>query len=252
MPDARAPEEPGTARIIRPGSTLGPKPAPNPVHRTAVSGIEAFSICAQYHGLAYDAGLKAADEKPARAVGTLVHVGLAYRYGALLPVRPEWMVYPTPAAPDPREALWTVGQDNIEAKTEALRVFDAYQANYPIEANIWEPVLVEHQFEAVLQIPGGPPERYTLRIDLLAEDVQTGELILADHKTAYKITKNVGTGYRTDREMITALAMCRAHGYDVKRVVINAMTKENPQPRFGRFDATRGTTWCWWQTLGMA
>lgn len=180
MPDARAPEEPGLARIIRPGSTLGPKPAPNPLHRTAVSGIEAFSICAQYHGLAYDAGLKAADEKPARAIGTLIHVGLAYRYGALLPQRPEWMVYPTPGAPDPRHALWTIAQGNVEAAEEALRVFDAYQANYP--TSIWKPVLVEHQFEVILPIPGGPDERYTLRIDLLAYDVLTGELCLIDHK----------------------------------------------------------------------
>jgi len=233
MPDARAPEEPGLAKIIRPGHRFGPREN-NPIHRTAVSGIEAFSICAQYHGLAYDGGLKAADEKPARAIGTLVHVGLAYRYGALLPTKPEWMVYPTPQAPDPRHAIWTIGHDNPEARDEALRVFDAYQEFHT--TNTLQPVLVEHQFETILPIPGGPPERYTLRIDLLAYDMLTGQLCLIDHKSAYKLTKNTGYGYRADREMLTALMLCRANGHDVQRVVINAMTKERPTPRFGRFD----------------
>jgi hypothetical protein len=230
MPDTRSPEDFGAARVIRPGHRFGPKPLGSHIHRTAVSGITAFATCPQLHAFGYELNLKAADEKPARKIGTLIHAGLAYRYGALLPVKPEWMVYP-----DARTALWTIAQGDIEAGTEALRVFDAYQANYPIEQNIWEPVLVEHQFEVVMDVDG-TPERYTLRIDLLARDKRDGALVLCDHKSTYKITKNVGISYRTDREMLTALALCRANGYDVQRVIINAMTKERPDPRFGRFD----------------
>lgn len=230
MPDSRSPEDSGVAKVIRPGHRFGPKPEGPQIHRTAVSGITAFCVCPQYHAFGYEMGLKAADEKPARKVGTLAHVGLAYRYGALLPQKPEWMVYP-----DARTALWTVAQGDIEAGTEALRVFDAYQAHYPIEQNVWEPVLVEHQFEVVMDVDG-VPERYTLRIDLLARDTRDGALVLVDHKTAYKITRNTGYSYRADREMLTALALCRANGHNIQRVVINAMTKERPEPNFGRFD----------------
>ena len=119
-----------------------------------------------------------------------MHVGLAYRYGALLSVKPEWMVYP-----DARTALWTVAQGDIEAGTEALRIFDAYQAHYPVEQNIWEPVLVEHQFEVTMDVDG-MPERYTLRIDLLAEDLRDGALVLVDHKrrTSSRGTLATATG----------------------------------------------------------
>jgi len=229
MPDTRSPEEPGLAKVIRPGHRFGPKEV-NPIHRTAVSGITAFATCPQYHAFGYEMNLKAADEKPARKVGTLVHVGLAYRYGALLPVKPEWMVYS-----DARTALWTVAQGDIEAGTEALRIFDAYQAHHPSEQNIWEPVLVEHQFEVMMDVDG-TPERYTLRIDLLARDMRDGALVLVDHKTTFKLTRNTGYSYRADREMLTGLALCKANGYDIQRVVINAMTKERPEPHFGRFD----------------
>jgi len=233
MPDVRAPEEPGLARIIRPGHRFGPKPEGPQIHRTSCSSIGSFAVCPQVHAFGYEMGLKAADEKPARKIGSLVHVALAYHYGAMLPVRPEWMVYPTPQSPDPRHALWTCAQGDGEIATEALRIFDAYVAFYPTP--IWKPILVEHQFDVVMDVDG-TPERYTLRIDLLAEDMRDGALCLIDHKSAYKITRNTGLGYRADREMLTALALCRANGHDVKRVVINAMTKENPEPHFGRFD----------------
>ena len=101
-----------------------------------------------------------------------------------------------------------------------------------------QPVLIEHQFDSILNIDG-VPEKYTLRIDLLATDTTTNELVLVDHKSIYKFTKWTGMDYRTDREMLTGLALSRAAGYDIKRVIINGMqkgTKENPKPRFQRFD----------------
>lgn len=232
MPDVRSPEVPGLARIIRPGSRMGPKPTGPQMHRTACSEAGAFAVCKQLHGFGYQMGLKASDEKPARKIGSLVHVALAYRYAALLPERPDWMVYP-----NPRDALWTCAQGDIEAATIALNVFDHYQAHYPIAQNYWRPVLVEHQFEFLLDVDG-VPERYTLRGDLLAEDVRDGTLCYVDHKSIYKITNNVGLSYRFDREMLTALWLCRSAGYPVQRVVINAMSKgfKGQPPQFGRFD----------------
>lgn len=186
--------------------------------------VESFAICPQLEAFAHDLHLRPMLPKMATSVGNLVHVGLAYRYGAMLPRRPDWLVYP-----DARTALWTCGQDHLEAAEEALRVFDAYEANYRI--NVWQPLLVEHQFEVMFASLGEP---YTARTDLLC--VESGQIVLVDHKTCAKLTRTIGNDYRTDRQMLTGLALARANGYDVQRVVINALSKERPFPRFGRFD----------------
>lgn len=228
MPDVRSGNT--IEGVIWPGSNPGPKPARvGPyIQRTSCSSVGAFAVCPQLHGFGYDLGLRTGIEKDATKIGSLVHVGLAYRYASLMPVKPVWLVYP-----DPRYALWICGQDRPDLATEALRIFDAYERHHSVQQ--WRPILVEHQFHVDLPIDG-TIEKYTLRIDLLAEDVFTGELVLIDHKTTSKMSKYIGRNYRTDREMLTGLALCRANGYDVKRVVINAMTKEQPEPRFGRFD----------------
>jgi len=187
--------------------------------------VGAFATCPQLEGFGYEVKLRSLYEKPATAIGTLFHVGLAYRYAMMMPKdkQPSWLVYP-----DARTALWTCGQDKPEAALEALRLFDAYQANYT--TNIWLPLLVEHQFEVEME---GEP--YTARIDLLAVDCQTNEIVLIDHKSQAKLRAATATDYRADRQMLTGLALARSAGYDVRRVVINAASKEVP-PRFGRFD----------------
>lgn len=184
--------------------------------------VGAFATCPQLEAFAHELHLRHSIEKIAPAIGNLVHVGLAYRYGQLLPQRPAWLVYNSG-----RDALWICGYNNPEARDEALRVFDAYEAFY--QQNTWQPLLVEHQFE--VSIEGEP---YTARTDLLA--VENGEIVLIDHKTVRKITGNIGRSYRADRQMLTGLALARASGWDVKRVVINALSKEQPTPRFARFD----------------
>lgn len=227
MPDARSDQTvTATAKAIWPGHSFT-KPTGPKLPRVSVSSLTAFAVCPQLHGFGYELGLGPNIEKDALKIGSLIHVALAYRYAAFLPTRPEWMVYP-----DARTALWTCGQDRQDLAMEALRIFDAYQVNYPTLT--WRPILVEHPFELVLNIDG-IDERYTLRIDLLVEDMFTHELMLIDHKSAYKLSRGIGDGYRTDREMLTGLALCRAHGYDVKRVIINAMTKERPEPKFERY-----------------
>lgn len=236
MSDARSPDLPST-RIIRPGHRMGPRPTGPKISWTSCSSLSAFLICPQFHAFGYEMGLRPTEDKEALILGGLIHVGLAYHYGLRMNPRPEWMVYPTLQAPDPRAAIWTCGQDNLDIAEKALRIFDAYAAFYSTPT--LAPVLIEHQFDSVMDIDG-VPEKYTLRIDLLARDMAAGgELVLADHKSVYKFTKWVGQDYRTDREMLTGLALCRAYGYDVKRVVINGIqkgTKERPEPRFERFD----------------
>ena len=226
MPDVRSGSTVSDA--IWPGHRFTKtKPTGPWIPQTSVASMTAFAVCPQLHGFAYELGIGPRTERDATKIGSLVHVGHAYLYGAMLPQKPEWLVYP-----DPRTAIWTCGQDRPDLATEALRVFDAYTAHY--NANTWRPLLVEHKFDVVMDIDG-QKEKYTLRIDLLAEETLTGQLVLVDHKTLYSIGRNTGASYRTDREMLTALALCRANGYDVSRVIINAVTKEHP-PQFGRFD----------------
>ena len=236
MPDVRHSELP-SLKVIRPGHKFGPKPPKNPIEQVSCSALGAFSVCPQLHGFGYDLGLRPGEDKDALVLGTLIHVGLAYRYAMRMNPRPEWLVYPSKEAPDPRHAIWTIGQDRHDMAAEALRIFDAYQAYYTIP-RFW-PLVVEEKFETVIPVDG-VPTRYTLRLDMLAYDVWAGnEIVYVDHKSTFKLSKWVGRDYRADREMITALALARLYGYDVKRVIINAMTKVKDidgGPKFERYD----------------
>lgn len=196
--------------------------------------IGAFCLCPQLEAFSQELYLRPVVEKDVTKIGTLVHAGLAYRYGAMLPDKPEWLVYP-----DGRTALWTLGHDRPELAEVALYIFDAYQAYWTI--NRWQPVLVEHQFEVALE---GEP--YTARLDLLAWDFDEGGYVLIDHKTKTYIKRETGYEYRADRQMLTQLALSRFYGYDIKKVIINAMTRpranklgfydlQNFNPTFKRF-----------------
>jgi hypothetical protein len=236
MSDARSPDLP-SLKVIRPGMSLNRAPK-NPIPREACSSVEAFTICAQLHAFGYEMGLQPTERKEALILGSLIHVGLAYRYAMRMNPRPEWLVYPNPEAPNGRDAIWTIGYADRDLAEKALKIFDAYEAYYT--QPVLQPVLVEQQLEAMFNIDG-QPMRYTLRIDLLAHDHSVegnGALTLLDHKSAYKLTKWVGHNYRADREMLTGLALCRIAGHNVERVVINAIqkgTKEKPEPQFQRY-----------------
>lgn len=223
MADVRSFDHTGqTDGVIWPGG-----PSKQGPHR-----IESFAICPQLESYGNDLRLRLTDEKPATAIGTLVHVGLAYRYAAMLPFErwPSWLVYRDPATgyPDPLLAIASCGYETPGYAAEAARIFTWYQHFYSI--NVWTPVLVEHQFEVTF--PNGEP--YTARTDLLA--IEAGEYVLIDHKTVPRLSKSIGRDYRTDRQMLTGLMLARAAGYDVKRVIINACSKEQPVPQFGRYD----------------
>lgn len=237
MSDARSPDLP-SLKVIRPGMSLVKAPK-NPIPREACSSLGAFVLCPQLHAFGYEMGLQPTERKEPLVVGTLLHVGMAYRYGARLNPRPAWMVYPTPEAPNARDAIWTIGHADRDLAEKVLRLFDAYEAYY--HTPTLQPVLVEHQLEALFNIDG-QQVRYTLRIDLLAHDHSDqgrGALTLFDHKTRSKLSKWVGQNYRTDREMLSGLALCRLAGYNVERVAINALqkgTKEKPEPVFQRYE----------------
>lgn len=212
MADTRSADHSGTTDAVWPGGSSKQGP-----HR-----VGSFATCPQLEAFGHDIHLRLVDEKPATAIGTLVHVGLAYRYGMMLPERPSWLVYP-----DAMTAIAICGKNNAHASYEAQRVFAWYSELWKV--NTWTPLLVEHQFEVQM---GNEP--YTARTDLLA--IENNEVILIDHKTVSKLKRSIGTEYRADRQMLTGLALARSAGYDVRRVVINALSKEYPQPQFARYD----------------
>lgn len=225
MPDVHSPGHTQETKVVWPGGASKQGP-----HR-----VGAFATCAQLEAFGYDLMLQPNVEKDAPVIGTLVHVGMAYRYGMLLPKPwPTWLVYP-----DARTALWTCGYDRPDLAREALRIFDSYCAHYDrlIQAGIvrqWRPIYVEHQFEVPFPMPDGTTEPYTARVDLIAYDGD--DLLLIDHKFGGKLSYHYGTVYRSDRQMLTCLALARAHGCDIKRVVMNVGTREYPESRFGRFE----------------
>jgi len=186
--------------------------------------VGAFSLCPQLHAFAHELHLRPIVQKPAPAIGTLVHAGLAYYYAAGLAQRPEWFVYA-----DGFEAIRVLGEATPEYRDTALNVFAAYLERY--RDDTWHPVLVEHQF--VVQFAHGP---YSARTDLLAFDRATGEYVLVDHKILRSLSDSIPGKYATDRQMLTGLAISRACGYNVSRVVINAGTREMPYPNFRRYD----------------
>jgi hypothetical protein len=194
--------------------------------------VGSFAVCPQLEAFSHELGLRLADERPATAIGTLTHVGLAYRYAAMLPQdrQPSWLVYRDPRTgyPDPLLAIAICGWKTPTYAQEAQRIFSWYCSWYKV--NVWTPVLVEHQFEVTF--PNGAA--YTARTDLLC--VENSEYVLVDHKTVPRLNPSIGRDYRADRQMLTGLALARAAGYDVKRVVINALSKEQPMPQFKRYD----------------
>jgi hypothetical protein len=182
--------------------------------------VGSFALCPQLHAFAHEMHLRPVVEKLAPAVGTLFHAGLAYRYAAPLNPRPDWFVYK-----DGYEAINALAK-RPEFRDLALDMFAAYEEYYRVDP--WTPVLVEHQF--VVQLG---PLAYSARTDLLA--LEAGEYVLIDHKSIAKLSDGIPAKYAADRQMLTGLAIARANGYDVRRVVINAATRERPYPSFRRY-----------------
>lgn len=184
--------------------------------------VGAFAMCPQLEAWSQELHLRPILEKPATFIGTLVHAGLAYRYAAQLAQRPEWFVYK-----DGYEAINMLGATQPDMRDCALNMFAAYEEKYRNDS--WRAVLVEHQF--VVHFPNGEP--YSARTDLLVWD--DGEYVLVDHKSVGKLSGTIRGKYSTDRQMMTGLALSRACGYDVRHIVINALTREMPFPNFKRY-----------------
>lgn len=203
----------------RPDSPVWPGgPSLQGPHRVA-----SFTLCPQMEAYGHELHLRPIIDKATTGIGTLVHAGLAYRYAAMLPVRPEWFVYP-----EGYTAIRELGFDRPDFRDAAIEIFAAYEARYAV--NIWRPILVEHQF--VVHFANGEP--YSCRTDLLAADAW-GRIWVIDHKTCGRLSGSLTAKYCVDRQMITNLALakvCAAQfGYDpnaVAGVIVNEMSRQSP------------------------
>lgn len=188
------------------------------------SHLSAFATCPQKAAFNYELRLEPLDDprrEPAK-IGDLVHVGLAYRYGARLPEKPSWMVYN-----DGYHAIEVLGGDRPDLVHEAKRIFAWYEHHYQKDSLV--PVAVEKQLNVALE-----GEWLSVRMDLLAWDFS--DLVVVDHKCQKSLTKNEGISRAADRQMMMLVAILRSNGYDVKRAVLNGMTRGFPEPKFQRFD----------------
>lgn len=188
------------------------------------SHISAFASCPQRAAFNYELRLQPIDDRsrdPAK-IGDLVHAGLAYHYGARLTERPSWMVYE-----NGHKAIEVLGADRPDLAHDARRILAWYEYFY--QNDTFVPVMVEKWLRVQLE-----DEWIGCRMDLLAWE--HGELIVADHKVHGKLNKNHGRNLSCDRQMLTLLAVLRSQGFDVKRVILNGMTRDFPEPKFQRFD----------------
>lgn len=191
--------------------------------------LDSFASCPQAEGFGYEARLTPLLSRDAMEIGSLVHAALAYHYGVKLTQRPQWFVYTDPYQAVDQLAV-ALGRPDLIDLAKMIYAWYAYQ----YQNDIWNPVLVEHQFQWNL----GGEKFFTGRIDLIAEEY--GDLVLIDHKIKGTLPRSTGYLLSMDRQMMTNLVLARANGYDIKRVYINGITrggKPTPlsTPAFGRF-----------------
>jgi len=187
------------------------------------SHLSTFASCAQRAAFNYELRLEPLDDPrrdPAK-VGDLIHAALAYHYGAMLSQRPGWMVYG-----GPQEAIYALASDRSDLAWEAWRIFSWYLHYYQNDS--FRPIAVENQLNVKLE-----DEWLSVRMDLLA--YEGSDLVVVDHKSKKTLPRNTGQILSTDRQMLMLLGILRANGHDVRRVIVNGMTRDFPEPRFRRF-----------------
>lgn len=186
--------------------------------------VEAFERCPQLESFAHELHLRPVMARRGPGIGILVHDGLAYHYAYMLPVeqRPAWLVYENGfEMMRKRGKALFYPQEYIDV---ACLTYESYQKHYRTD-NLY-PIIIEHQF--LVHFPNGEP--YSCRTDLLAHcDYSTPGYCLAvvDHKTGAQMG-NEGAKYSIDRQMASNIALARACGYDVRKVIINFLTTKTP------------------------
>jgi hypothetical protein len=187
--------------------------------------VESFAKCPQMEAFGHELHLRSIYPREATDVGVLWHDGLAYHYAAQLPVKPDWYVYKDSSEIIERRGA-TMPRSFVDT---ALAMMAKYREAYAVDD--LHPILIEHQF--VVTFPNGEP--YSCRTDLLAWQWVTvpeprWRCVVVDHKNVGKMG-NESAKYYLDRQMVTNLALARAHGYPVEAVLVNVQSRRTYECR---------------------
>lgn len=115
--------------------------------------------------------------------GSLIHTGLAYWWANQLPQKPSWFL-----EKPLQQALEEEGRGYPSLIGLALNVTASYAQTYGAPDPTWDPVFVEHEFEApALDVVGSlwanSEDAVTAKPDLLVLDRATQRLLMVDHKS---------------------------------------------------------------------
>lgn len=124
--------------------------------------------------------------------GQLIHTALSYWWALQLPEhrQPAWY-REKPLG----ERLNEEGRGYPSFTGLALNVVTSYAQAYPAPDDHWEPLYVEHEFEATWDVQFGQPlsisdslpphEFVTAKPDLIVKERETGRVLMVDHKSGY-------------------------------------------------------------------
>jgi len=197
-----------------------------PSRLLTVSRLRVARSCQREHHLRYGLGystVRAADE--ALRFGSLVHLGLE-----------QWWLNRWDNARRLECTLAALdGETDPFDRMRAEVMLRGYDARWSDER--WDPIAVEAEFRCPVVNPatGAPSKTWELagKLDVLARDVDTGRVVVIEHKTS---SEDVSTGsdywkrLRLDAQVSVYFDGAAALGYEVDACVYDVLAKPGIRP----------------------
>lgn len=197
------------------------------------SRLRASRRCAREQHLYYELGYVPVetDEESTRRFGTVMHVGL----------EAWWCAVPLTAAPEPvleaaLAALAPLKMDPfVRVKAEVMMA--AYHHRWIADAELYEVLAVEREFETALVNPLTNAESRTFRlggkIDAIVRERATGRVLVVEHKTTSEDVAP-GSAYwkrlRMDSQVSTYFDGAESLGYRVDACLYDVLSKPGQRP----------------------
>jgi hypothetical protein len=172
------------------------------------------------------------------ASGSVLHAGLAHFYARKGAAQYNGFVHDGRRFTSPNE-LVTVeeameistieerargGEPNVEDVTKAVQHYVAKFANERLRV-----LSVEEEFKVQVPMPEGPPALYTSRIDLVTQSMQTGQVLIWDHKGTGRITRQQPGYYSVDLQFLGLRYIGQQlYGERFGGVVLNLVQRKDP------------------------
>lgn len=197
------------------------------------SRLRASRRCSREQHLQYEAGYLPVetDEESTRRFGTVMHVAL----------EAWWRAVPLTAAPEPvldaaLAALAGLAMDPF-ARAKAEVMMAAYHHRWIADAELYEVLAVEREFETALVNPLTGAESRTFRlggkIDAIVRERATGRVLVVEHKTTSEDV-SPGSAYwkrlRMDSQVSTYFDGAEAVGYRADACLYDVLLKPGQRP----------------------